>query len=61
MYHFMYTMAKIHIVEEKKTGQIKYKLNLPKKIMESWVIQKGDQLELVSFMGDTLTFKLKRG
>lgn len=51
---------KIQIVKE-KSGQIKYKMNLPKKIMETLTIQSGDEMELVSFMGDTMTFKLKRG
>ena len=52
-------MGKIQIVKE-KSGQIKYKMNLPKKVMETLSIQNGEELEMISFMGDSLTFKLKR-
>ena len=52
-------MGKIQIVKE-KSGQTKYKMNLPKKIMETLIINSGDELELINFMGDTMTFKLKR-
>lgn len=53
-------MPKITIVKE-KTGQVKYKLNLPKELMESLYIKQGDKLNFVSVMGDSLTFKLIRG
>ena len=52
-------MGKIQIVTE-KSGQIKYKMNLPKKIMSTLAVNPGDELEMISFMGDTMTFKLKR-
>ena len=52
-------MGKIQIVTE-KNGQTKYKMNLPKKIMETLAVRPGDQLQMISFMGDTMTFKLER-
>jgi antitoxin component of MazEF toxin-antitoxin module len=52
-------MPKITIVKE-KNGQTKYKVNLPKDLMETLAVQKGDSLNLVGFMGDTITFKLVR-
>lgn len=55
----MYIMPKITIVKE-KNGQTKYKLNLPKDIMETLSVNKGDSLDVVSFMADQITFKLVR-
>ena len=52
-------MGKIQIVTE-KNGQVKYKMNLPKKIMDTMTVRSGDELEMISLMGDTMTFKLKR-
>lgn len=52
-------MPRITIIKE-KTGQIKYKINLPKDIMEALSVQKGDKLNVITFMGDTITFKLER-
>lgn len=59
MYHFMYIMPKITIIKE-KNGQTKYKINLPKELMETLAVQKGDSLNVVSFMADQITFKLER-
>jgi len=53
-------MSKIQILENKKTGQIKYILNLPKEIMEDLVVQKGDELILKTFVGNEITFRFKR-
>lgn len=53
-------MPKITIVHEKK-GQVKYKMTLPKELMESLIVKKGDSLNLASVMGDTISFKLVRG
>lgn len=55
----MYIMPRITIVKE-KNGQTKYKINLPKDLMETLAVQKGDKLDVVSFMADTITFKLQR-
>jgi hypothetical protein len=52
-------MPKITIVKE-KTGQIKYKLNLPKESMENLAVKSGDKLTLISSVGEQLTFKLDR-
>lgn len=54
-----FKMPKITIVNE-KNGQIKYKLNLPKELMESHAVQKGDYLILKSSVGSEITFTLKR-
>lgn len=56
----IYIMPKITIVHE-KNGQTKYKLNLPKELMESLYVKRGDKLNLASVMGDTISFKLVRG
>lgn len=53
-------MPRITIVNE-KNGQVKYKLTLPKELMESMYVKKGDKLQFSSVMGDTITFKLVRG
>lgn len=55
----MYIMPRITIVKE-KNGQTKYKINLPKDLMETLAVQKGDKMDVVSFMADTITFKLVR-
>lgn len=64
MYHLMYIilrkMPKITIVKE-KNGQTKYKINLPKELMETLAVTKGDSLNLVNVLGDQITFKLVRG
>ena len=52
-------MPKITIVKE-KTGQVKYKLNLPKESMETLAVKQGDKLSLISSVGEQLTFKLER-
>ena len=53
-------MPKITIVHE-KNGQVKYKMTLPKEIMESLAVKKGDKLNVANVMADQLTFKLVRG
>jgi len=53
-------MPRITIVNE-KNGQVKYKLNLPKELMENMAVKKGDRLNLLSVAGDQITFKLVRG
>lgn len=64
MYHLMYIilrkMPKVTIVKE-KNGQTKYKINLPKELMETLAVTKGDSLNLVNVLGDQITFKLVRG
>lgn len=55
----IHTMPKITIIKE-KSGQIKYKLNLPKEVMENLAVKKGDSLSLLSVAGEHLTFQLKR-
>ena len=58
--HFIiHNMPKITIVKE-KTGQVKYKLNLPKESMETLAVKQGDKLTLISTVGEQLTFKLER-
>jgi len=52
-------MPKITIVKE-KNGQIKYKLNLPKEVMESLAVKQGDKLNITGVMGEQITFKLMR-
>jgi len=52
-------MPKITIVKE-KNGQTKYKMTLPKELMETFIIKKGDSLNLVSVMGDTISFRVVR-
>ena len=59
--HFIiHIMPKITIVHE-KNGQVKYKMTLPKELMDSLMIKKGDKLNLASVMGDSISFKLVRG
>ena len=53
-------MAKIQVKTNKKTGQIKYELILPKDIMEDYAAQHGDQLLIKSVVGNEITFKFKR-
>ena len=58
--HFIiHIMPKITIVKE-KNGQIKYKLNLPKEVMESLAVKQGDKLNITGVMGEQITFKLMR-
>lgn len=58
--HFIiHIMPKITIVHE-KNGQTKYKLNLPKEVMENLAVKKGDRLSLLSVAGEQITFKLDR-
>lgn len=60
MYHLViHTVPKVTIVKE-KNGQTKYKLNLPKELMQTLAVQKGDEFNVVGVMGDTVTFKLVR-
>lgn len=53
-------MPKIQIKEDKKTGQIKYEMILPKEAMQSMAAQKGDLLILKSVVGGEITFMFKR-
>lgn len=53
-------MPKIQTTEDKKTGQIKYSLILPKDVMEDFAAQKGDSLLLKSVVGNEVTFRFKR-
>ena len=53
-------MAKIQVVNTKKTGQVKYQLILPKDIMEDYAAQHGDSLMVKSVVGNEITFKFKR-
>lgn len=52
-------MPKITVVKE-KTGQVKYKLNLPKEWMTGLSVQAGDILVPKSIVGNELTFIFKR-
>ena len=52
-------MPKITVVKE-KTGQVKYKLNLPKEWMTGLSVQAGDILLPKSIVGNELTFIFKR-
>lgn len=58
-YFNVHTVPKITIVKE-NNGQTKYKLNLPKEVMENLAVKKGDSLILISSVGDQLSFKLER-
>jgi len=53
-------MAKIQVKKNKKTGQIKYELILPKDIMEDFAVQHGDSLIIKSVVGNEITFKYVR-
>ena len=53
-------MPKIFIEQDKKTGQVKYKLTLPKESMETLAVQKGDLLILKSVVGNEITFTFQR-
>lgn len=53
-------MVKINIFKRKDNGENKYSLNLPKDIMESLAVKKGDELIFVGEMGGELRFRLKR-
>ena len=53
-------MPKIQITENKKTGQTKYFIYLPKESMEELAVGEGDSLILKSVVGNEITFKLKR-
>jgi len=52
-------MPKITIIKE-KTGQVKYKMTLPKDWMQSLGVSKGDALVTKSLVGTEVTFVLKR-
>ena len=54
-------MPKIQIKKDKKTGQIKYEMILPKEAMNILAVQKGDLLVYKSLVGNEITFIFKRG
>ena len=53
-------MAKIQVINNNKTGQVKYQMILPKEIMEDFAVQQGDSLLVKSVVGNEITFKYKR-
>jgi bifunctional DNA-binding transcriptional regulator/antitoxin component of YhaV-PrlF toxin-antitoxin module len=53
-------MPTIQENKDKKTGQIKYQIILPKEIMETLAVKKGDELIFTGEMGGELRFRLKR-
>jgi hypothetical protein len=59
MYIILRKMPTITIVKE-KNGQVKYKLNLPKDLMDTLAVKTKDRMDVVAMMGDTITFKLNR-
>ena len=53
-------MVKINIFKRKDNGENKYSLNLPKEVMESLAVSKGDELMFIGEMGGEIRFKLRR-
>jgi len=53
-------MAKIQVINNKTSGQVKYQLILPKEIMEDFAVQQGDSLVVKSVVGNEITFRYKR-
>lgn len=53
-------MAKVQVIENKTTGQVKYQMILPKEIMEDFAAQQGDTLIVKSVVGNEITFRYKR-
>jgi antitoxin component of MazEF toxin-antitoxin module len=53
-------MAKIQVINNSKTGQVKYQMILPKDVMEDFAVQQGDSLLVKSVVGNEITFRYKR-
>lgn len=53
-------MPKIQISKDKKTGQEKHWLYLPREIMLDKAVRKGDSLNFIRVLGNEITFELKR-
>ena len=58
--HCILSMPKINIFKRKDNGEFKYSINLPKEVMESLAVMKGDELMFVSESGGELRFRLRR-
>lgn len=53
-------MPKIQISKDKKTGQEKHWLYLPRELMIDMAVNKGDSLKFIRVMGTEITFRLDR-
>jgi len=53
-------MPKISIFKRKDNNQPQYSIILPKDIMDSLSVQKGDELLFIGEMGGEIRFRLKR-
>jgi len=53
-------MVKINMFKRKDNGEYKYSINLPKEVMESLEVLKGDELLFIGEIDGELRFKLRR-